>query len=1010
METRDRKFAGSVFSPGSALILTVVLTGMLAIVGVLFVMMARVDKVATSAISENRELDLAVETVIAGISQQLVSDIPGVAGQEYYDYPDPCNAWLASLEPKLFDNGTPANPLDDLYFWPHITDLYGNNFGVPPSQNYYDPDDRSDPAQWDSGQPAISDWYLVSPYNVVARVVADHEKVDYTIRDMGDWNVYTDLCPVGMRADADADGIADSRWAIIPDMTSSKGEPILFAVRVIDNQGMFNVNTGFKFDPCDIRRRIDGSNQTQINLAALSQRGVNGTVTEAAEKLQNVRCGNEPNNIFLYEQNVVWRYQDPNGAYTPFDISDELELRNRFLLNHPDIDTRIEETWDNAFQVGKQVPFYANADIPEWYQRAHHEILIRNLLYSYRHIATTYNMDRIIDPMGGRMININNSNIPVDIPYVRYSGYSLDMNTPVGILYDRLLSSYLSSLGPVIPDPNIVTQYAQLAANIIDFSDDDDINNDALLDSNCVTTLVDPYGIVHIGFEAQPFISEIGIVMPGTGQFDKSRPPVQIDPGTSSFAVELYNPFDCNMPLRDFVLELFNRRLSDTRTITFDPCDVIYANSCFVISNRPQAFGLNPFNPNVIVRPELVLFTEPDKSRPAVPTDSSKYAYDILLKRIVNSVGSMIYVDKQEIYPFPSLDEPTDQILYLGRCVSDWHVVYQTLIPDTGTLGIVNNIPPTLFSEHNFSFFLPNPIYPRARFITVGDVPRVLTLGHSITPDSTIGEQLGTKLRSEEYLVRLDLQNPFHRNIFQYLTVFDPTRDFIDNDDDGRGIDLDSDGFLDIAEIDLDEDKIPGRININTAPWYVIAQLPWVSRRINPPLNYSLAQTIIAYRDKLPLPVDHSIGRYNAIIANSPLNDNFAASFAPWTVREQPGFASIGDLNFIIAGLNNFNVGSYALDTLDLPGFPDLTTYGPGLGDGIADDFEERDVIFSRVSNLVSVRSDVFTAYILVRIGVDGPQKRIVAILDRSGVNRTNFRSPDGKVRIAALHYLPDPR
>jgi hypothetical protein len=91
------------------------------------------------------------------------------------------------------------------------------------------------------------------------------------------------------------------------------------------------------------------------------------------------------------------------------------------------------------------------------------------------------------------------------------------------------------------------------------------------------------------------------------------------------------------------------------------------------------------------------------------------------------------------------------------------------------------------------------------------------------------------------------------------------------------------------------------------------------------------------------------------------------------------------------------------IPTNDLTGFPDLT---PGTGgDGAPDDFEERDVIFARISNLVTVRSDVFTAYILVRIGTDGPQKRVMAILDRS-----NVYSGDGKVRIIALHPVPDPR
>jgi len=97
-------------------------------------------------------------------------------------------------------------------------------------------------------------------------------------------------------------------------------------------------------------------------------------------------------------------------------------------------------------------------------------------------------------------------------------------------------------------------------------------------------------------------------------------------------------------------------------------------------------------------------------------------------------------------------------------------------------------------------------------------------------------------------------------------------------------------------------------------------------------------------------------------------------------------------------------MGYYAYDPLyssvDLDQFPDLTP-----SDGAVSDFEERDVIFSRISNLVTVRSDVFTAYILVRIGVDGPQKRVIAILDRSQVNSTSDR-----VKIAALHPVPDPR
>jgi hypothetical protein len=157
----------------------------------------------------------------------------------------------------------------------------------------------------------------------------------------------------------------------------------------------------------------------------------------------------------------------------------------------------------------------------------------------------------------------------------------------------------------------------------------------------------------------------------------------------------------------------------------------------------------------------------------------------------------------------------------------------------------------------------------------------------------------------------------------------------------------------------LDETRIKGRININTAPWFVIAQLPWMKPWMKP----EIAQAVTSYRD--------TIGG---------------------------AFQSIGELMQVP------EMGYYAYDpnyvAVDLDDYPDLTP-----SDGAISDFEERDVIFSRISNIITVRSDVFTAYILVRIGTDGPQKRVLAVLDRSRVT-----SPDDKVRILALHPVPDPR
>ncbi|MHC5101275.1 MAG: hypothetical protein ACYSOG_05515, partial [Planctomycetota bacterium] len=78
-----------------------------------------------------------------------------------------------------------------------------------------------------------------------------------------------------------------------------------------------------------------------------------------------------------------------------------------------------------------------------------------------------------------------------------------------------------------------------------------------------------------------------------------------------------------------------------------------------------------------------------------------------------------------------------------------------------------------------------------------------------------------------------------------------------------------------------------------------------------------------------------------------------------------------------------------------------------GIGDdqAIIDDVEERDWILSHLSNKFTVRSDVFTAYILVRLGEAGPQRRMIGIFDRSQVWSKNDRP-----KLVALHPVPDPR
>jgi len=519
MKKADKKWSRKALPAGSALILAVVLTSLLAIIGVLFVLVSRVDKMATSSIAANQELNLAVETLVAQISQELTLDVPGVAGQEYYDYPDVNDAWLASLEP--YRDGT-------VYKWRRISDVYNKLDQLDPNMQ------------------------------LQAEVLPD----------------YQDAAVMGeaVIADADGDGVADSRWVIIPDMSSGKGKPIYAAIRIIDNGAMLNANTAFKFnpvfDPNDPKATvldIGGPGQLQINLMALAGRpGEPPTSAEEMDLLTeraNSIYGLNPLDLVSYRKNVVWSYDEPNGLYTPFDISDELELRYRFLLNHSDIDTRLEQ-WAGQFRFNAlSTPLSTGGTLLDrWFERAEgNGGLDPN--YAYRHLVTTYNMDRIINPAGpdfngGKMVNVNKA----------------DKN----LLYETIKAGLLDA------EPNFVSVdrlAAQLAVNIVDLRDA------GRSDPSAEVTVLTVGSTAYYGFEVQPFISDIAFRISSTNA----------DTSTNNhFAIELYNPFDTDIPLGSFRLEIRRQGGEIVGTINLTGY-AVSDGSRFVVANNPAAsntFGL----------------------------------------------------------------------------------------------------------------------------------------------------------------------------------------------------------------------------------------------------------------------------------------------------------------------------------------------------------------------------------------------------------------------------------
>ncbi len=1036
--------------PGSALILVVVLTVLLSVVGVMFMMVSRIGEMSASSMGDVMALDTGVDVIVRRIEKVLVDDIVGADGfllnndnsDEYWDYPGINDPWLASLEP-IYDGTN--------YIWPHVTDLYDDDFGlgvaVPP---YHDPDDDTDDTQWDPGS-----GYEVSAYNVISRILYPDTRVSVITED-GDWAVNADVEYMGARADADGDGVADSRWFVIPHVTGSNGEDLYAAVRIIDNSGMININTAYRdptlsaITPGD----WDGSLLTHVNLEGIRAT----TEVHSIYDLNALRYDGDP--AFpvpddIYHDDVARRLLNPVMGYLPFDLSDELDLRNRYFLSSS-ANTRCSNEfwrgWNVTFKpddnrVGKTQLYYPGDKLDNWYAKlkpdVDHPFLSSTYIntpnlpigfYNRRFFSTTLNLDRTMVPwvgvnpvpptvtpavvMSGELktawnlwTNWNNANqsnwtyrpvcvndyatvAPALAPsmlQLRQLAAAIWLGLPKGSVINAMPQfigfGWADETAPI--DEARQRLACMMAVNLVDYMDDD----------NVVTTLVitDPasgsnehyYG--HESAGDQLYITRIAVA--------------QYDDGLSTrinYGIEVYNPSDIPIPdLSNWVLKINNGA-----SVALPAESVAARTSVVIATDKGSIYGFDD---------------------PANKLASFAFAVGSTIELIHNQATGAVVFDRITVPADPLAPSPTELRDHTGSIPPKLEIYYaerEIAEPDTHYLLKLDDNEATMPILPDNLFWSPSGANPLpaysltgipadtpgpqiqlevadAELKTIGELTNVLAVGMMVVKNAggnitahynmpKFFNQIKTQTTDLEPATpkvaagRIDLMKPEFADIFRYLTVFNPAGDGVDNDgsgliDDnpaGDGIDNDYDGFIDAADPELNETfanfgirelAVAGRININTAPWFVMAQLPWMKHHtatdpINPSGVYERSQAIV-----------------NDRIANGTYED----------IADVMRVAEMGSL----AGdtVQNSNAVS--------PPTPDFTD------DGFTDDLEERDLIFQRISNLVTVRSDLLTAYILVRLDVDGPQKRMIAIFDRSRVF-----SPTDRPRLIALHPVPDPR
>jgi|GEM_PF-3708114 len=186
---------------------------------------------------------------------------------------------------------------------------------------------------------------------------------------------------------------------------------------------------------------------------------------------------------------------------------------------------------------------------------------------------------------------------------------------------------------------------------------------------------------------------------------------------------------------------------------------------------------------------------------------------------------------------------------------------------------------------------------------------------------------------------------------------------------------------------------IEGLVNINTAPWKVLAQLPFTAPNLatvnagptaNTQMiqsNTEIAQAIVRYRNMFgPF---HSIFELNRVLDTvAPYNPAFSNAF-----QNANGSPDANDYAAFQGVL-----------TPNLPGFLGPNTNSMNFAtDGLITDFNQREAEVMRLSNLVTTRSDSFTVYLQVQgwrgAGTPGAQlvvqRRAAFIMDRSGSTRT---------------------
>ena len=1059
--------------------------------------------------------------------------------------------WLASVEPKWLDagpdglTGTAATMQDDTYAWPHITDLWGTIQGAPESLYYqrYDAGDHAvifsnnlvdkiwiDP---DDTTNATLLWYgwntatkrarwQVSAENVRIKVIAPDDRMNVVAVDISGSGSFpdpwqnanaTDTSLFGARADADGDGVADSRWVKVPGLTTSRGKSVYAAVRIIDNGAMLNLNgahcfyqedtydstasdrissfetswnyfvdngTSWDITPFhDNQSTGSGRFLTEINyFPFLRGHDLNGDyffgssdgdywlniMTAKNMTFTDTITGFGSNQIPVSpqaSQSAFFNIDNPNYMDSFFDISDELEIRNRYLLTSK-VEARFEQKNVANYTLDSGGGVYSALEVPRdnsgntidiWYKRIdptnfdefNPQTIANDDKYTYdrRHVCTFYSLDRSFRrgayPLLDSEIdayataNLSTSGYTTVAPYKEYlwtlwgpifqpiGPVTTDISYPIfnsatglweadynntetrrrilHLLY-ALREYYLLQINPAYETMDLTAltaaeqtqldadlreaalKAAQIVANLIDFSDDNSLNTPVagetegpFYDGSANPTDYGQQANVDCTFITEQIIEDMIDEVSGG----------LIPVGTLSFGL---NP----VPTPDIVFGYERQPFISDVYVNWDggpsatPGSQLLGFAIELVNPYDQPISLSgwTFNIGSLYSPSPHSFTTANGTI-SIPAATSPSAPGRLILR-----SGTVTITTSDTYFIYNLPDPTSPS---GATLVNW--IEATYLTQDVSIKLLRPAPAGLSSNSLCADIVDSTVFSGAigfpgeymilrddtdwKFVFADYAPGITI---SVPADNKLGTINNVSVGTSNgfQLAVPDDQYPLCRwHDLEVLSLFG-------NDDAAAATPLSvTDKIFAAAATDLhydlatvtsnpsgylctinrpDTGTLPGRININTAPVHVIAAA------IPPTL------------------ADPNIIDPNGVVAFSALD--LAQTIVDYRDTNGP-YKKLSDL-------------------LNISGFKQYTTGGIWADENVGqqsidDDIEERDWILSNLANKFTVRSDVFTAYILVRLGEDGPQRRMVAIFDRSNVWDNTDRP-----RLVALHSVPDSR